>query len=65
MKHLAGAATSRRTGLGLRAEVRFPGARFAVTVAVPLQGTCALTPLRRALIAVTGSLRQRVSGSAP
>jgi hypothetical protein len=58
IKHLTGAATSRRTALGLRAEARFPGARFTgVGVAIPTKGDCVLTPLRQALIAVTGRLR--------
>ena len=56
-KHLAGAATSRRIGLALSAEVRFPSARFSgVGLAVPLQGSCLLTPMRQALITVTGTL---------
>jgi len=56
-KHLVGAATSRRTGLALSAEVRFPGARFSgVGLAGPLQGSCLLTPMRQALITVTGTL---------
>lgn len=57
VKHMVGAATSRRSGLGLLAEVRFRDARFrGVGVAVPTQGNCLLTPLRRALITVSGSL---------
>jgi len=57
VKHLAGAATSRRTALAVRAEVRFPGARFTgAGVAIPTKGTCALSPLRQALITVTGRL---------
>ena len=56
-KHLAGAATSRRTGLALSAEVSFPGARFSgIGLAAPLQGSCLLTPMTRALVTVTGTL---------
>ena len=56
-KHLVGAAVSRRTGVALSAEVRFPGARFSgVGLAVPLQGSCLLTPMRQAQITVTGTL---------
>ena len=54
---MVGSATSRRTALGLRAEARFPGGRFSgIGVAIPTEGNCLLTPLRRALITVTGSL---------
>lgn len=56
-KHLVGAATSRRTTLLLRGEVRFPGARFSgIGLAIPLRGSCLLTPMRQALISVTGTL---------
>ena len=54
---MVGNATSRRTALVLRAEVRFPAGRFSgIGAAIPTQGNCLLTPLRRALITVTGSL---------
>lgn len=54
---MVGSATSRRTALVLRAEVRFPAGRFSgIGAAIPTQGNCLLTPLRRALITVTGSL---------
>jgi hypothetical protein len=56
-KHMIGDATSHRTGLALSAEVRFPGASFSgLGVAIPTKGDCALTPLREALITVTGTL---------
>jgi membrane protein implicated in regulation of membrane protease activity len=56
-KHLAGAATSRRTGVALSAEVEFPGAQFSgIGLAAPLQGRCLLTPMRQALLTVTGTL---------
>lgn len=54
---MVGAATSRRTAFGVRAEVRFARARFSgIGAAIPTQGNCLLTPLRRALVTVTGSL---------
>jgi hypothetical protein len=57
-KHLVGAATSRRTALLLSADVRFPGAHFGgIGLAVPLRGSCLLTPMRQALISVTGTLK--------
>jgi hypothetical protein len=57
-KHFVGAATSRRTALLLRAEVRFPGAQFSgIGLAIPLRGTCVLTPMRQALLSVTGTLK--------
>jgi hypothetical protein len=57
-KRLVGAATSRRTALLVRAEVRFPGAQFSgIGLAIPLRGSCLLTPMRQALIAVTGTLK--------
>jgi hypothetical protein len=55
--HMSGAATSHRTALALVAEVRFPGATFnGVGAALPTQGTCFLTPLRKAVISLTGTL---------
>ena len=57
LKHIAGAATSRRTALALSADVRFPGAHFSgVGLALPLRGSCLLVPMRQALISVTGTL---------
>ena len=56
--HLVGAATSRRTALALVAEAQFPGASYSgAGVALPTQGDCILTPMRRALLTVTGLLR--------
>ena len=55
--HLVGAATSRRTALALVAEAQFPGASYSgVGVAIPTQGDCVLTPMRRALLTVSGML---------
>ena len=56
-KHMAGAAISRRTGLLLSAEVDFPNAHFSgLGLATPTQGTCALSPMRQALLSVSGTL---------
>jgi len=56
---MAGAATSRRTGLALHAEVEFPGARFdGAGLAIPLQGSCLISPMRQALITVSGRLSE-------
>jgi hypothetical protein len=55
--HMAGAAISRRTGLAVTAEAAFPEGRFSgAGVALPTQGTCVLSPLRGALITLTGTL---------
>jgi hypothetical protein len=57
MAHMVGAATSRRTAVGLRAEVEFPDARFGgIGVAIPKHGSCLVTPLRSAQITVIGWL---------
>jgi hypothetical protein len=55
--HLVGAATSHRTALALVAEAQFPGASYSgVGVALPTQGDCVLTPMRQALLTVSGLL---------
>jgi hypothetical protein len=55
--HLAGAATSRRTALALVADAQFPGASFSgAGVAIPTQGDCVLSPMRQALLTVSGML---------
>ncbi|MDX6676099.1 MAG: hypothetical protein QOE31_151 [Solirubrobacteraceae bacterium] len=55
--HLVGAATSRRTALGLLADAQFPGVSYSgVGLAIPTQGDCLLTPMRQALITVSGLL---------
>jgi hypothetical protein len=44
-KDMAGALTVRRTGLVVRPEVRFSGARFrAIGVSIPTDGTCLSRP---------------------
>jgi hypothetical protein len=57
IEHMVGELIVRRTGLVVRPEVRFPGARFtSIGAAIPLQGDCVLKPQRRALVVVTGSI---------
>lgn len=58
--HLVGALTARRIGLVEFIDIEFPRARFSATgVVVPVVGTCATTPLTRALLSVTGVLSGR------
>jgi hypothetical protein len=46
-----------RTALAVRVEVAAPDVRFSgIGAALPIDGTCVLSPLRRALISITGSL---------
>jgi hypothetical protein len=57
IQHLSGALTERRTALVLTADVRFPGGRFSgIGIVIPTLGNCLLTPLRQALLSVTGLL---------
>ncbi|MDQ3677008.1 MAG: hypothetical protein M3401_09430 [Actinomycetota bacterium] len=56
-KDMEGALTVQRTALVVRPEARFPDARFSgVGVVVPTQGNCFATPLRKAVLSVTGTL---------
>ena len=57
-QHLVGALTeSSILALNHNVDVRFPGMRYrGLGVIVPTQGTCFLTPMRKALIALTGTL---------
>ncbi|MDQ3678372.1 MAG: hypothetical protein M3401_16500 [Actinomycetota bacterium] len=57
IKHMVGALTVKRTALVVQPEARFPRARFSgIGIVVPTQGNCFVTPLRQALLSVTGSL---------
>jgi hypothetical protein len=57
-KDMVGALTVRRTGLVVRPHVRFAGARYrAIGVSIPTDGTCFVSPLRRALISLVGRIR--------
>ena len=56
-QHLVGALTARRTALIVRAQVQFDGIHYSgIGSAIPLQGNCVVTPLRQALIVLTGTL---------
>jgi hypothetical protein len=58
IQHLSGALTERRTALVLRADVQFPGGHFSgIGIVLPTVGNCFVTPLRQALLSVTGWLR--------
>jgi hypothetical protein len=53
-----GRAATALGGGGVLTEARFPGAHFSgIGLAIPLRGSCLLTPMRQALIAVTGTLK--------
>lgn len=57
IQHLSGALTERRSALVLRADVRFSGGRFSgIGSVIPTLGNCFVTPLRQALLSVTGVL---------
>ena len=56
-RHLVGALTVQRTALVIRAQVQFDDIRYSgIGPAIPLLGNCILTPLRRVLIVLTGTL---------
>lgn len=56
-KHLTGTLSVRRVGLAIVADVRFPTAHSVVTGGLlPIDGNCALEPLRRVRVTVTGLL---------
>jgi hypothetical protein len=58
-KDLYGALVVRRTGLTVRARVRFPGVRYSGNgVIFPRLGDCAATPLEQIRVTMTGSLRE-------
>jgi hypothetical protein len=55
---IAGALTGHRLGLVQFVDIAFPQARYSgVGPLVLLKGTCFLTPITRALVTVTGTLR--------
>lgn len=57
VKHLEGTLFAQRNGPVVRADVRFPGARFkGVGAAIFRSGTCFVTALREVLVSVTGVL---------
>lgn len=59
-QHLVGALTARRTALALLLEIDFPQAHYSGTgIVIPTLGNCLLTPLRRAVLLMTGSLRSQ------
>ena len=59
-QHLVGALTVQRGALIVRAQVQFDGIRYSgVGAAIPRQGNCLVTPLRQALIVLTGTLSSR------
>jgi hypothetical protein len=56
--HISGALTGRRLGLVEFVEIAFANARFHGTGPVlPTLGTCLITPITRALVSITGTLR--------
>lgn len=56
-QRMEGALRVRRIGLIVQPEAEFLDAHFSgLGVAIPTQGTCFLTPLRQALLSVTGTL---------
>ena len=58
-KHLYGALAVRRTGLTVRAKVRFPGMRYSGNgVIFPRKGDCTSTPLEQIRVTMTGTLSE-------
>jgi hypothetical protein len=56
-QRVEGALAVWRTALAVRVEVRAPDMSFTgIGVVVPTEGTCLLSPIRQALISITGSL---------
>jgi hypothetical protein len=56
--HITGALTGRRLGLLEFVEIAFPNARFHGTGPVlPTLGDCLISPITRALVSITGTLR--------
>jgi hypothetical protein len=57
-KDLAGTLSVRRTGLIVRPAIQFSGARYrGIGLALPAEGDCFVTPLRRAMILLVGVIR--------
>jgi hypothetical protein len=56
-QHLVGVLTVQRTALAIRATGQFVRLRYSgVGVAIPKQGMCPVSPLRRAVLVFTGTL---------
>lgn len=59
-QHFVGVLTVQRTALIVRAQAQFDGFRYTGTgVAIPTRGNCFVTPLRQALIVLTGTLSSK------
>jgi hypothetical protein len=59
-QHLVGALTVQRTALIVRVHVQFQGIHYSgIGSVIPLQGNCLVTPLREALIVLTGTLSSK------
>jgi hypothetical protein len=57
-KDMTGTLTVRRTGLVVRPAVQFSGVRFrGIGVALPAEGDCFVTPLKRGQILLVGVMR--------
>ena len=58
VQHLTGTFTERRSLLAITVEVRFPGSRYTgIGAIVPTLGSCILSPIRRASLLLTGTIR--------
>ncbi len=57
-KDLVGTLSVRRTALTVRVKVRFPGARFSGSGVIFPMGDCAVAPLERIKVTITGALVQ-------
>lgn len=56
-RHMVGALSVRRTALVVRVIVRFPDAHYSgAGVTIPTQGNCFVSPVRQAMVLVTGAL---------
>jgi hypothetical protein len=56
--HISGALIGRRVGLLEFVEIAFPNARFhGAGPVLPTLGDCLITPITRALVSITGTLR--------
>ena len=59
-RHLVGALSVQRTALIVRVQAQFDGFHYSgVGAAIPMQGNCLVTPLRQALIVLTGTLSSK------
>ncbi|MDX6690944.1 MAG: hypothetical protein QOG15_2401 [Solirubrobacteraceae bacterium] len=57
LQRMAGELTVQRTLLAVQPQAEFPNAHFSgIGVIIPTQGNCFVTPLRKSLLSVTGTL---------